>query len=486
MDSAHYMRRAEEFAARLYTEERLHLSGLKDTFETEAIFDEFQDLFTHRAVLQRLEHREDRIGRYLAEFAVHNYVEQRLSHLTDRIATAQNATTVQVGDEYQPFYQALGQLTREPDRSRRLLLEEGVAAALAPQNADRAKRIAGQREIARELGFADYLVLCEELSSQPLRALGKQMAAFLDDTEPAYRSRIARALQGAGINPAEATDADLRWLLFAPRHLAAFPCEMLLPAAQATMTRLGLGDAQLDNLHLDLEPRSNKTSRPFCAPVRVPGEVWVVASPRGGWVDYLSFFHELGHAQHLAYTDPGLPFPCRFMGDDAVGETFAFLLQSLVLEPEWLRDVMCADAISGPLFESGQLVDFWHVRRYAGKIVYELELHGTDGPVTEMAVRYAGILTHAMGVRVAPEHYLFDVDDRFYSASCLRAWIFDTCLRRHFRERFGRLWFQCPEAGALLRSLWRRGRELTAEELAEELGLELGLGPLCERLLAAP
>ena len=486
MDTAHYMQRAEEFTARLNTEERLHLSGLKDTFETEAVFDEFQDLFTRDAILERLDHRENRIGRYLAEFAVHNYIGQRLSHLTDSVANAQNAAEVRVGEESLSLCQALGQLHQEPDRSLRRALEEGVAAALAQQNAGRSERIAGQREIARELGFTHYLALCEDISGLPLRSLGKQMAAFLDETERTYRSRIQRALQGAGIDPADATDADLRWVLFAPRYTESFPCERLLPAAKATMTKLGLSLTARNGVHLDLEQRRGKNPRPFCSPVRVPGEVWVVASPRGGWVDFLSFFHELGHAQHFAHTYPNLPAPCRLMGDDAVGEAFAFLLQSLVLEREWLRDVMGADTIPSSFLELGQLLDFWYVRRYGGKILYELELHSGDRPVAEMAPRYARLLGRAMGIRLAPEHYLFDVDDRFYCASYFRGWMFDACLRRYLRERFGRLWFQSAQAGALLRSLWRRGKQLTAEELADDLGINLCIESLRERLVTDP
>jgi hypothetical protein len=103
-----------------------------------------------------------------------------------------------------------------------------------------------------------------------------------------------------------------------------------------------------------------------------------------------------------------------------------------------------------------------------------------------MAPRYASILGGAMGVRVAPEHYLFDLDDGFPCAGYLRAWIFEACLRKQLRERFGPLWFQRAEAGELLRSLYSKGKTLTTQELAGELGMELDLGPLCERLLADP
>jgi len=459
------------------------LSGLKETFETEEMFSEFGGLFTREAVAERLEDRETREGRHLAEFAVHYYIERRLRELTERIANEENAVLVECREEAVPFRSAWGQLMTECDSARRRALEEGVAEAVARQNAERAERVAGQSEIARELGFADYRGLCEELSGQRLEALGEEMGGFLEETEEVYRARVAEALSEVGLKAEEATDADLRWVVLGLKNEELFPVEKLLPAADTTLEGLGVGPAQQGHVHLDLEPRPKKYPRPFCSLVAVPEEVWVVAAPRGGCVDYLSFFHELGHAQHFAHMSPRLPWAYRLTGDDALTEGFAFALQAVVLEAGWLREVMGVEPVPEELLEAGRLLDFWYVRRYAGKIAYELELHRGKGPVEAMAERYARLLGGAMGVRANPEHYLFDVDDRFYCACYLRAWRFEACLREQLRERFGESWFRRAETGAWLRSLWERGTELTAEEMAEELGMECGLGPLRDRLL---
>jgi len=484
MDTAYYMRRAEEFTARLNTEERLHLSGLKDTFETEAIFEESQELFTREAVFERLDHREDRLGRYLAEFAVRNYIEQRLRELTEQIADAESAAEVRLEGKPLSFYQALGQASQEADGSRRRALEEAATEAMSRHDEWRMQRIVGQREIARELGFADYRALCEDLSGQPLRALAQELAAFVEDTQSAYCALVDEQLGQAGIDSRSATDWDLRWVMFAPRYTEVFPGGRLLSAAEATLSALGVTFSKQPNVHLDLQPRPKKYPKPFCAPITVPGEVWVVASPRGGCADFLSFFHELGHALHFAGVDPELPCAYRIMGDHALTEAFAFLLQSVVLNRDWLRHCLGVEAAPESLFRAGRLIDHWCVRRCAGKIAYELELRGGDGRPARMAARYAHLLGHAFGVRVAPEQYLFDADDWFSCVRYLRAFMLDSCVRVFLRERFGRGWFRSPEAGEWLRSRWRRGTELTAEELAGELGFQLGIAPLRERLLA--
>ena len=483
MNIGEYMCRAEQFTAALHREEYNHLSGLKREYETREVFEEFADLFSREAVLARLELREGREGRYLAEFALRGHIDQRLRGLTEHIANAESAAEVDCAGERMPFLAVLGELTQEADRGRRRAMEEAVAEVMARHNDERAQRIGGQRQIAQDLGFADYRALCEEISGQPLRALGREMAEFLNDSEPAYRARIEEVLAGAGSDPGQTTDWELRRAVFAPGYADLFLRGRLVPAAEATLSGLGVTLSQQPNVRLDLEPRPRKYPRPFCVPIAVPGEIWVVASPRGGCVDFLSFFHEMGHAQHFAGTNPELPSAFRIMGDDALAEAFAFLLQSVVLNAEWLEEVLGVEAAPAALLRSGQLIDFWYVRRYAGKIAYELELHGGDGRLDRMDERYSELLGDALDVRVAPEAYLFDVDDWFYCARYLRAWMLESCLQLYLRDRFGRAWYRSPEAGKWLRSLWWRGTELTADELAEECGLHLGLAPLRERLL---
>jgi len=483
MRALEYAQLAEQFLSRLSREEYLHLSGLKETFETEQIFAEFTPLFTHEAVVERLENRRDRVGRYLAEFAAHGHIEGRIRDLTEEIANAESAAEIEREGERLPFRLAWKQLTMEPNHEKRRALEGAILQAVEEQNRARARRIESQRRIAQELGFPNYLHLCEALSGQSLPALAAQMRAFVKATEEIYRSHISNLLEGEGIGAAEATDADLRWALFAPRYECFFPAEKLVPAAEKSLCRLGLSLAEQKNIHLDLEPRPRKYPRPFCCPIQVPGEIWVVVSPRGGCSDFLSFFHEVGHAIHFSHMKPALPVQFRLMGDRAVGEAFAFVIQSIAMERSWLREVLGLEEPPEELLRAGRLIDLWFLRRYSGKVCYELELHGEAGPAEEMPGTYSRILGEAVGVRVSRENYLFDVDDAFYSATYLRAWMLDAALRDKLEETFGGEWFFSAEAGKWLQALWRKGQEWTAEELAAELCLTYGEETLQRRLL---
>jgi hypothetical protein len=218
----------------------------------------------------------------------------------------------------------------------------------------------------------------------------------------------------------------------------------------------------------DVEPRPNKAQRAFCAPVRPPHEVYLVLTPVGGREDYSTLFHEGGHTEHYANVDPELPFEYRYLGDNSVTEAFAFLFDHLVADPEWLRRHLGADEPQ-PLVAHARATRLVYLRRYTAKLAYELELHGGGRPLEALAPRYADLLGRAVGVDWPQELFLQDVDPGFYSACYLRAWALEAYLRLHLRERFGPAWFDDPEAGTLLRTLWREGQRLRADELLSEL-----------------
>jgi hypothetical protein len=176
--------------------------------------------------------------------------------------------------------------------------------------------------------------------------------------------------------------------------------------------------------------------------------------------------------------DPGLAFEFRHLGDNSVTEAYAFLLEGLVEDPEWLRRTLGVEDADGRLAGHARAQRLVLLRRYAAKVGYELELHG-DGPARDLPGSYSRRLSRAVGLAWPPETYLVDVDPSFYVAAYLRAWALEAALRAHLRERFGPAWFGEPEAGALLRSLWSQGQRLDAAELLAELtGAELDLAVL--------
>ena len=111
----------------------------------------------------------------------------------------------------------------------------------------------------------------------------------------------------------------------------------MLPALESTLTDLGIDLPAQRNIQLDIERRPLKTPRAYCFPIEVPGRVVLMIQPIGGLDDWNALFHEAGHTEHFAHTSPRLSFEARRLGDNAVTECWAFLLEHLVSDPVWLN-----------------------------------------------------------------------------------------------------------------------------------------------------
>jgi hypothetical protein len=368
-------------------------------------------------------------------------------------------------------------LINEADVAKRHGLDQRRLLVTAAQNGLRQERWDVLNACTGELGFESYVALCESLGHLNLERLRVTMERFLWDTERRYRDHLAEELRGIDVDPALAERSDLQRLFRSPGFDDVFPVGSMLPALEATLRGLHVDHARQAYIHLDTEERPRKTPRAFCAPPQIPQEVYLVISPHGGHDDYRALFHEGGHAQHFAHIDAELPFAYRGLGDNSVTEGFAFLLEHLLYSPRWLEEHLgLTDSDSYLLM--ARFHKLYFLRRYAAKLLYELELHA-DGDTRSKGKRYADLLTAHVGVRYAPEDYLSDVDDGFYCARYIRAWMFEAQLRSVLTHRWGERWFANAEAGALVRELWSHGQRYAADELLQQMGeREIEIGPL--------
>jgi hypothetical protein len=255
----------------------------------------------------------------------------------------------------------------------------------------------------------------------------------------------------------------------------------MLPALEATLADLGVDLRAQRNVELDVEARPAKDPRAYCFPIEVPGRVVLCIKPMGGIDDWRALFHEAGHTEHFAHASPRLPLEARRLGDDAVTEGYAFLLEHLVTDPAWLSrrlDVGGTDQLAA---ESAAVL-LYFVRRYCGKLLYELELHaGAD--LETLPARYVELLREATGIEPAAADFLADVDAGFYVTAYLRAWALEAGLSGFLREEFGTAWFASRKAGTLLRELWSEGQGLRADELLDEVaGTTLELAAVTESI----
>jgi len=271
---------------------------------------------------------------------------------------------------------------------------------------------------------------------------------------------------------------DMAFLFRAPEYDRQFAADRLLPTLEGTLHGLGIDLSAQENVHLDTEVREKKSPRAFCAPVRIPQEIYLCVLPQGGQDDYAALFHEAGHTEHFAHVPPDLPFEHRYLGDNAVTEGFAFLFDHLIADPEWLRHSLGYDDAADYVW-FGAVGDLYFVRRYIAKYVYELRLHDRTGSLDGMADLYHDTLSSATLVDYPGDWYLSDVDDGFYVVSYLRAWLLEAALRVILQSEFGPQWFRTRAAGEYLQGLWACGQRYDSPRLLLKYGGgRLDAGPL--------
>jgi hypothetical protein len=263
--------------------------------------------------------------------------------------------------------------------------------------------------------------------------------------------------------------------------------ERAVPVCLESLTRLGFDLAADEHIRLDLDDRPQKNPRACVIASDPPNVVHLITRAQGGLHDYQGLLHEAGHALHYAGVDPALPYTFRRLSrDHALTEIYSFLLESVSREPGWHAehfDVSAGEAEDNA--EATRFLDVLLFRRYAAKLDYELELWADFEHAPDYAPKYAERLRAATGFRYRPDGYLADMDDGFYSADYLRAWIRAAQLRAYLRETIGSDWWERSETGDFLRSLFAEGTRPSSEDVAARIGFEpFDTRPLVQEQLA--
>jgi len=477
---------ADRFIAELDEETYLHFSGRKDAYALTPIYERHEKLTrldTALAVGASVDGSRD--IRELWRFACEGYLGNFVREEEERVAELEATLKATLDGEEIPYRNLRSAIMNEPERGRRERLErarnELTEEHLNPLHL-RALEVV-HRE-TRNLGAPSYVELYRGFGFR-LDELAAQCRAFLDATERLWEEagdRFFRSRIGLGIGEAERWDVARVWR--GAGWDAAFPVDRMVPALEASLADLGVDLRAQRNVELDLDDRPNKSPRAFCAPIEIPGRVVLVIKPAGGPEDWSALFHEAGHTEHYAHTSPSLTVAQKRLGDNAVTEGWAMLLEHLTIDAGWLERRLDFPRPREYAAE-GAVQLLWMLRRYCAKLLYELELQSAVD-VAALRPRYVELLSDALAVTPSDADYLADVDQGFYCSEYLRAWAFEAQLRGHLRERYGSAWFTRREAGSLLRELWNEGQKPTADEiLAETSGDTLELEAAADRVREA-
>src|SRR5437868_2653749 len=92
----------------------------------------------------------------------------------------------------------------------------------------------------------------------------------------------------------------------------------------------------------------------------------------------------------FAHASPSLSVEERRLGDNAVTEGWAMLLEHLTIDPAWLTRRLDFPR-PNEFAAEGAMQLLWLVRRYCAKLIYEIEFHASSD-IPSMRSRYKELL----------------------------------------------------------------------------------------------
>ena len=449
-------------------------AGLKDEADFTAVYTKHPNLFTEgNAAAAHVEIPLIRGRDTVEAFIRVNIIDEAIKEPTDALITRELAETIKVDGETSPFRQAQVLISNETSPLRRRAIDAArlaVQRSLNPLLADLQKTTF---RMACDMGYANYLEFFERIELLNLSDLRAHTQRFLAETESVYLELLTgyRERLLPNVRADELLQCDMVYMRRGGAFDSLFAADAMLPAVWKTLRALGIDAENNPRIILDIEHRDKKSPRAFCAPVRVPDEVYLVIMPHGGADDYNSFLHELGHTLHFAHTAAELPFGARFLGDNSVTEAHAMTMEYLCYYGPWLEWAL-GKTDTADYLKFMDFFEMYMLRRYCAKLHYEMELHGGAQHLDDCARLYARTLTTATRVIYSPDDYLHDVDPHFYCARYLRAWMLRRQIVDTLEQRFGAQWFTNENAGALLRELWALGQSVNAEAVSKRIGYD--------------
>ncbi len=494
MNLEKYRKTAENFLSRLDKEYYLHFAGLKDQLNTSVIYEENSELFDIRNfdyirnLKQKAVSADEKSRLYgLLKFCGEGLIENQVKELSDEIAEQEAKAIIEIdGNEVSYRYSEI-LLSNEADKEKRDAIDDRRNALVKKEFNPKMMRYWNiLHNQARIMGFSSYSELFSYMKDEDFKKTQSQMEKLLEETRDIYEEHFGRLLlTETGIELHNSRKSDFAKVRRAVKYDKYFKKELLVDVFRDTLMSMGIDVSRQSNIIFDVEERKNKSPRAFCATVRVPEEIYLVVMPRGGQDDYEAIFHEGGHAEHFSNTRSGLDFEFKFLGDNAVTEGYAFTLEHLMQNSQWLNYFLkMPSGDSREFVYFSNIIKLWFCRRYAGKLRYELILNdGSLLPGKENI--YRNILSDASMMQYSDADYLKDVDEGFYSTNYIRAWIFEAQLKEYMQHKFGYGWMKQKKAGDFLREIWSYGQKYNPVEILRQLDYrELDINYLISSLIS--
>ena len=473
-----YRARLEEFEQNLNRELFDYYSGRKRQLDILSVYADYSDLFSAESIHEvesALKNTSETFGgrkrslEKIAQFLIDQYLDSHAAPLAQESARFEAQQTLLWEGKEISLFQVPTYLRDEPDAIARRKLSERHARTLG--ESELRQEIASRlRSASIALGFKNYAEARKRISGIDYKQLLRSFDAVLSRLEDLYFEKLRVSFEtslGCPFQEAGAWDVA-RWQNKNDQE-TIFSRKNLFPVFEATVSELGIQPERSEAISFDLDHRTQKLPGSFCIPVRIPHEIKVVMQPEDGSRYYAALLHESGHAYHFAWTSSTLPVENRIWGDRALSESYAFLLEHFVADPQWLiRALQFTKSKEYLQFQS--LFRVFLVRLHLGKLSFAVKLHEQES-LEGMPQIYAETMKAYTGLEYQPESWPHELPRGLDSADYLRGWAMESMLREYLRSKYGNAWFLNKAASGFLKEIWETGQLYRCEELCREIGI---------------
>ncbi len=352
-------------------------------------------------------------------------------------------------------------LRTEPDRERRRAAWLSFAP-LSERLAERTRELFRLRNAAaRQEGYESYVHM--QLDAQGLTVLQVKgiLRELAEATRPTYRRVLEEAAARHGLEAVQPW--DIRFLLDGEGGLPKryFPRDGIVARLEewgqvhgCDLKALGISIHFLDIPYNGL-----------CMTIR-PGDIRILGNPSDGHNYYKTSFHELGHALHSAYSDPGSHILRR--EPSVFSEGMAEMLGYTVLDPDWLAHVgLRPDEIEAA---GRQALGPWfaYLRQRSAHALFEYEAYADpeadlDRINAEMEAELLGCEVDATP-RWAAEPNAWYSRYPVYWQNYVLADVVASQIHHDLRRRFGRVWGSREAVAYIREQYWAPGGTVDWQE----------------------
>ncbi|MBN1550752.1 hypothetical protein JW979_04765 [bacterium] len=448
--------------------------GIQDDINIVALYDKYREIFSLKTLdmiqkQMRLEQNPQLKHRLKTLYGILSLgrLEYKSSAEQQELFNIESNVFVDWKGTKIPIRSVGVKILNEPDReSRKELIDRKEDALFTHIIPLKLQWIESLFESIREMGYLNYVALCEETQDRDFYQFAAQIKRFLDDSEGLYRKYLDHYLRILSHTKLDKTthSADLAAVMRCSMFDQFFPQTPLMEILESTINGMGFS---LAKIYLDTKDRPKKKPRACVSAVNPPDDVRLTVYPMGGYEDYAGMLHETGHAIHFIHERKDLDFEFKFWGDRGFTEGTAYLFQHITTNTSWLTQNIGMDDPT-EFISFNAFMNLLRFRRLSSQFLYQLDLF-TGQTTQSMPEIYQYHTERAHGVVYESSGFVnFDLE--FYSAGYLRARLFELQLRSFLVETYGENWWQKPGTGGFLKTLFKDGRKSRADDVVNQIG----------------